>query len=232
MPPSTRMVGRREPLSASAASSRSAPRWAMPSRTARTISGRPVPRVRPSSVPRAPKSQAGVPMPSSEGTNHTSPVSRHRPATSSDSADDEMRPRSSRTHSTAWPAVSMNASSPHVTCPPRRQATIGNVPDGPLRANAGGLSPRQTSSIPPVPNVILAMPGRVQPWPMSDACWSPAMPAMGGEPGSADASPDHPRRVDDRRHHPAGMSSASRRGVDHPGRPGRRGRWRRRWTCR
>ena len=38
--------------------------------------------------------------------------------------------------------------------------------------------------MPPVPNVILASPGRVQPWPTSDACWSPAMPAIGGAPGS------------------------------------------------
>ena len=44
----------RDPASASAASTRSAPRCAMPSSTARTISGRPVPRVSPSTVPRAP----------------------------------------------------------------------------------------------------------------------------------------------------------------------------------
>ena len=42
------------PVSASAASRRSAPRWATPSSTARTIWARPVPRVRPSSAPRAP----------------------------------------------------------------------------------------------------------------------------------------------------------------------------------
>ena len=43
------------PLSASAASTRSAPRWATPSSTARTICGPAAcPRVRPSSVPRAP----------------------------------------------------------------------------------------------------------------------------------------------------------------------------------
>ena len=54
MPPSTRSAAIAMPVSASAASTRSAPRWAMPSSTARTISARPVPRVRPSSVPRAP----------------------------------------------------------------------------------------------------------------------------------------------------------------------------------
>ena len=54
MPPSTRTCGIVIPLSASAASTRSAPRCAMPSSTARTISARPVPRVRPKSAPRAP----------------------------------------------------------------------------------------------------------------------------------------------------------------------------------
>ena len=48
------------------------------------------------------------------------------------------------------------------------------------------------SSIPPVPNVILARPGRTQPCPISDACWSPAIPAIGGAPGSAVASPTMP----------------------------------------
>ncbi len=68
--------------SVSAASTRSAPRWATPSSTARTSSGRPVPRVRPSTVPRAPKSHCGVPSPSSAGTKTTPPVSAHCCATS------------------------------------------------------------------------------------------------------------------------------------------------------
>ena len=59
IPPSTRSTSIASPESASAASTRSAPRWATPSSTARTSSGRPVPRVRPSRVPRAPKSQRG-----------------------------------------------------------------------------------------------------------------------------------------------------------------------------
>ena len=74
IPPSTRRAPTARPESASAASSRSAPRWATPSSTARTSSGRPLPRVRPVNVPRAPKSQTGVPRPSSAGTNQTSPV--------------------------------------------------------------------------------------------------------------------------------------------------------------
>ena len=44
----------REFASRTAASSRSAPRWAIPSRTARTTCPRLVPRVRPVNVPRAP----------------------------------------------------------------------------------------------------------------------------------------------------------------------------------
>ena len=70
------------------------------------------------------------------------------------------RPRSSRSHSTLVPADSMIASTPHVSAPPCDQATIGNVPCAPRRADAGASGPRQTSSIPPVPNVILARPGR------------------------------------------------------------------------
>ena len=42
--------------------------------------------------------------------------------------------------------------------------------------------------MPPVPKVILARPGRTQPWPTSDACWSPAMPQIGGAPSSATAA--------------------------------------------
>ena len=53
--------------------------------------------------------------------------------------------------------------------------------------------------MPPVPNVILAGPGRTQPWPMSDACWSPAMPAIGGAPGERGGLADGAGRVDDRR---------------------------------
>src|SRR5207237_1209609 len=119
----------------------------------------------------------GGPSPSRAGTNHTSPVSVHAAATASDSAADEMRPRSSRSHSTALPADSITASMPHVTAPPRRHATIGNVPPPPRTSNAGRAGPTHRSSIPPVPNVILARPGRGQPCPPSYAGASPALPA-------------------------------------------------------
>ena len=57
------------------------------------------------------------------------------------------------------------------------------VPAGPRAAGAGRPAPTHWSSMPPVPKVALACPGRVHPWPMREACWSPAMPAMGGRPG-------------------------------------------------
>ncbi len=144
------------PESLWAASSRSAPRWATPSRTARTSSGRPLPRVSPTMVPRAPKSHTGVPSPSRAGTNQTSPVSSQRPATSAEWAAESMTARSSRSHSTQVPADSMTASTPQVTRPRRRQAMMGNVPAGP-RAECGGRSaPTHWSSMPPVPKVALA----------------------------------------------------------------------------
>ena len=48
------------------------------------------------------------------------------------------------------------------------------------------------SSIPPVPNVIFAGPGATQPRPMSEACWSPAMPRIIGAPSSAVAGARSP----------------------------------------
>ena len=47
-------------------------------------------------------------------------------------------------------------------------------------------------SIPPVPNVIFAGPGRTHACPRSDACWSPTSAAIGGAPGSAVAGPMMP----------------------------------------
>ena len=74
-----------------------------------------------------------------------------------------MSPRSSRNHSTLVPADSMIASIPHVTVPPRRHATIGNVPASPVVSNDGRPPPSTMSSMPPVPNVIFAMPGARSP---------------------------------------------------------------------
>ncbi len=102
------------------------------------------------------------------------------------------------------------ASTPQVMRPWRCQAAMGNVPAPPRRAKAGRSAPTQQSSMPPVPNVTLANPGRVQPWPTSDACWSPAIPAMGGAPGSALAGPTTPLESTTVGRTPRGMRKASR----------------------
>ena len=113
-----------------------------------------------------------------------------------------MRPRSSRSHCTFVPAASITASMPHV-----RAAAVAPRDDrerpvlAALGERAAACSPSTTSSIPPVPNVILASPGRTQPWPTSDACWSPTSAAIGGAPGSARRRADDAGGVDDRRHH-------------------------------
>ena len=67
--------------------------------------------------------------------------------------------------------------------------------------------------MPPVPKVIFARPGRMQPWPTSDACWSPAMPAIGGAPGEPVASPTTPVESTTRAAPTRGMLSASSSAV-------------------
>ena len=74
-----------------------------------------------------------------------------------------MMPRSSRSHSTQVPADNMMASTPQVIRPWRCQAAMGNVPAPPRRGKSGRCVPTQQSSMPPVPKVTLANPGRVQP---------------------------------------------------------------------
>ena len=91
-------------------------------------------------------------------------------------------PRSSRSHSTQLPADIMIASIPQVSLPLRLHATIGKVPPGPRRGKPGRSSPTHRSSIAPVPKVALARPGRTQPWPTSEACWSPASPRWAERP--------------------------------------------------
>ena len=86
----------------------------------------------------------------------------------------------------------MTASVPQVGLPAWRQATIGNVPWAAWRSGAGRSGPRHTSSMPPVPKVILARPGSTHPCPASEACWSPTSAAMGGAPARATASPATP----------------------------------------
>ncbi len=120
-----------------------------------------------------------------------------------------MSPRSSRNHCTFVPAVSMIASRPQVIRPSRRHATIGNVPDFPRRPPPGDSAPRTTSSMPPVPKVILAARGRTHPCPTSEACWSPSNAAIGGAPGNARAWPVTPVESTMRGSIVAGMPSIS-----------------------
>ena len=56
----------------------------------------------------------------------------------------------------------------------------------------------------------LGQPGRTQPWPTSDACWSPASAAMGGAPASARGRAEHAGRVDDPRAAPDAGCAARR----------------------
>ena len=114
---------------------------------------------------------------------HVAGVRAQRPPPCPSRRRMSMMPRSSRSHSTHVPAESMTASTPQVWCPARCQATMGKVPAPPRRTKPGRSSPTHRSSIPPVPKVALASPGRVQPCPTSEACWSPAMPQMAGAPG-------------------------------------------------
>ena len=77
MPPSTCSFSIATPASASAASSRSAPRCAMPHKTALTISARVVDADQvDQEFRRAPKSHTGVPIPPSAGTKVTPPASK------------------------------------------------------------------------------------------------------------------------------------------------------------
>ena len=86
--------------------------------------------------------------------------------------------------------------------------------------------------MPPVPKVILARPGRTQPWPTSDACWSPAMPQIGGAPSSAVASGPWPD--DSMTSAGSTRGSAARRAARRSQRGRRRcgGRSARRWSGR
>ena len=136
-------------------------------------------------------------------------------------------PRSSRSHSTQVPAESITASTPQVAAPPTRKATIGKVPAAPpgvrrrARARAGALVEHAAGA-----EGRLGQARRVQPWPTSEACWSPAMPQMRGAPGRAVAGADRARRVDDARQHGGGdaaaaASSGSSQSMVLTGRPAR-----------
>ena len=104
-----------------------------------------------------------------------------------------IRPRSSRSHCTLVPAASITASMPHVTRPSWRQATIGNVPArAALVERRRASSPSTRSSMPPVPNVILASPAARSPDRRATPAGRRAAPRSAARPGSAVASPTTP----------------------------------------
>ena len=108
----------------------------------------------------------------------------------------------------------MMASLPHVTAPPICQVTIGKQPCEVRTSAAGRSAPRHTSSMPPVPKVALASPGRVHDWPTSEACWSPTSAARGSPP-SAETSPRSPEESTMAGSHAGSMPSRSRASARH-----------------
>ena len=192
IPPSTRTSGTSTPVSSSAASSRSAPRWAMPSRTARTRWSRVVPRVRPKKAPRAPKSHRGVPSPESAGTKVT-------PSRGGDRVGrrprcrrgDEMSPRSAHPldarAGTKGDALDSPGRHAARAAHDRREASRGVA----LHRGRCRVGPTM-SSIAPVPKVIFA-PRSTHDWPKSDAGWSPTSAVIRGAPASAWACRVRPR---------------------------------------
>ena len=171
IPPSMRTVWMSTPLSARAASIRSAPRWAMPSSTARTTWGR-------AGAAGDAEQRASGPVvpawgcrgPGAQGRRRRRRCRRTSTATSWLSALVAISPRSSRSHSTLVPADSMIASTPQVILPSRDHSGSGYVPASWRCAPDGVPVSVHRSSIPPVPNVIFARPGLTQLCPISDAC--------------------------------------------------------------
>ena len=92
---------------------------------------------------------------------------------------------------------------------------MGNVPWGLRWPLSGAADPVQVSSIPPVPKVILVRPGRTQPCPISEPCWSPTSAAIGGAPSSAEASPMAPLESTIVGRHERGMRRVSSTWSDH-----------------
>ncbi len=84
---------------------------AIASTTARAMCARVVPRVMPTTVPRAYGSQSGAPSPANAGTTNTPPVSSTEAASGPTSEASAMIPRPSRSHCTAAPVTKIAPSS-------------------------------------------------------------------------------------------------------------------------
>ena len=110
-PPSTRSRGRAAPASCSIAETTSATESEIAWSAARAIWAAVVPRVMPTSNPRACGSQKGAPRPVSAGTSITPPVSATLRASGSMSLARPMMPRPSRSHPTSEPATNTEPSS-------------------------------------------------------------------------------------------------------------------------
>src|SRR5688572_32315839 len=150
-PPSTRSgalpSSEPGPTFATIASSTSFVEYAIASSDARARCARPVPRVRPTIVPRALASQCGAPSPTSAGTKYTPPVFSTLRASGSVSAAASMIPRPSRSHCTAAPAMKIDASSAYAGRPVASQATVVRRPP----PGAGRTCPALRSRNAPVP---------------------------------------------------------------------------------
>ena len=150
------------------------------------------------------------------GTKKTSPVSAQRLATSADSAGLDRRPTSSTSQDRAVPAESIIASTPHVR---DSFALPGDDREAALFAalaeSAEGRRGRRRYSHPgrpPCRTLLWRRQDRTQPWPISEACWSPTKPTDG-----RGARPErwlrrlHLTRHQRRACRPAGIRNLSRR---------------------
>ena len=193
----------RRPVPVAAMASTTSRTWKpMASIRARARWARPVPRLSPRMVPRAPGSQWGLPSPVKAGTTTTPSLDSTVRASGSMSpglVDDAQavaqplhaRPRDEhrtlegigdrRPAPAAGPPSAPMAIWPSV---PRSQAKVVIRPS----TGAGATGPAFMRTKLPVPMVTLVMPGSKQAWPKRAACWSPAIPLM-GTPRSGESPP-------------------------------------------
>src|SRR5436190_13354970 len=133
------------------------------------------PRVSPRIAPRAYESQCGAPSPENAGTKKTPAESGTCDASNSESFDDRIIPKPSRSHCTTAPAMNTLPSNAYSVDARSFQATVASK----LFRDTGCFFPAFINIKQPVPYVFLTMPGWKQHCPNSAACWSPATPAIG-----------------------------------------------------
>ena len=174
----------------------------MASIMARARWARPVPRLSPVMVPRAPGSQCGLPSPVKAGTTTTPSEDVDRagqrlelgglvddaepvPQPLDAGAGHEHRALDGVGHGDCGPAAGP-PSAPMATSPsvPRSQARVVTSPS----TGGGQVAPAFMRTKLPVPKVALVMPRSKQAWPNRAACWSPIM-ALTGTPASGEPVP-------------------------------------------